>query len=68
ATIERQYYNKNIEISKQTRFNTMHICYDWAQNVLIPYSPWQPGGLFFKSPFNVHLFGITNTSLEPTTQ
>ncbi|CAG8514419.1 10147_t:CDS:2 [Cetraspora pellucida] len=64
ATIERQHYNNNISMSKQLEFNIVHICYDWAQNVQIPYLPQQPGGLFFKSPFNVHIFGIANTGLE----
>lgn len=63
ATVERQYYNENINISKQPMSNVIHICYDWAQNVPIPHLPRQPGGLFFRSLFNVHVFGVANTSL-----
>ena len=39
----------------------MHICYDWAQNISIPYSPQQIGSIYFKSVYAVHLFGICKT-------
>ncbi|RIB03205.1 hypothetical protein C2G38_2225779 [Gigaspora rosea] len=37
ANLERQHYNNNIEESKNN-LDIIHICYDWAQNVSIPYS------------------------------
>src|SRR5439155_2711616 len=76
AKQERDYYNANIKhavedgklnsnITESQVFKTFegiaHITYDWAQNVLIPYSPQQIGSLFFKSPRKVHLFGVCNT-------
>ncbi|CAG8492257.1 15423_t:CDS:2 [Gigaspora margarita] len=42
ADLERQHYNNNIEESKNN-LDITHICYDWAQNVSIPYSPQQVG-------------------------
>ncbi|KAF0546606.1 chaperonin: PROVISIONAL [Gigaspora margarita] len=61
ADLERQHYNNNIEESKNN-LNITHICYDWAQNVSIPYSPQQVGSLYFKSTFFVHIFGVCKTS------
>jgi hypothetical protein len=57
---ERMHYNNNIEKSK-TDSSFLHICYDWAQNVGIPYSPQQVGSIYFKSPFAVHIFGVCKT-------
>lgn len=84
AKQERDYYNANIKhavedgklnpnINKpQILFKTFdgsaHITYDWAQNVLVPYSPQQIGSLFFKSPRKVHLFGVCNTGNFPHTE
>ncbi|CAG8808864.1 26469_t:CDS:2, partial [Gigaspora margarita] len=36
----------------------MHICYDWAQNVPVPYSPQQISTTYFKSALQAHIFGI----------
>ena len=60
AQNERQNYNNNINRSGNNSSVT-HICYDWAQNVFIPYSPQQVGSIFFKSTFSVHLFGVCKT-------
>jgi hypothetical protein len=38
-----------------------HVCYNWAQNVTVPYSPQQVGSIYFKSAFAVHLFGVCKT-------
>ena len=61
AERERGHYNKIIE--KRTNDLTItHICYDWAQSVVAPFSPQQVGSIYFKSPFVIHLFGICNTN------
>jgi hypothetical protein len=60
ANLERQHYNDNVKNSKNDNL-TMHICYNWAQNVSIPYSPQQIGSIYFKSAYAVHLFGICKT-------
>ncbi|CAB5384960.1 unnamed protein product [Rhizophagus irregularis] len=60
AKLERQHYNDNIEKSKND-LTIAHVCYDWAQNVFIPYSPQQVGSIYFKSAFSVHLFGVCKT-------
>ncbi|KAF0550183.1 chaperonin: PROVISIONAL [Gigaspora margarita] len=49
AVLEKQYYNNYIEESKNN-LDITHICYNWAQNISIPYSP-QQSSLYFKSPF-----------------
>lgn len=56
------------QILFKTFNGSAHITYDWAQNVLIPYSPQQIGSLFFKSPRKVHLFGVCNTGNFPHTE
>ena len=60
ADLERQHYNNNIEQSKQD-LSIAHVCYDWAQNITIPYSSQQVGSIYFKSAFAVHLFGVCKT-------
>lgn len=60
AKLERNHYNNNIENSKHD-LSIAHICYDWAQNVFMPYSPQQVGSIYFKSAFSVHLFGVCKT-------
>ena len=60
AKLERQHYNDNINKSKDD-LTMAHVCYDWAQNVFIPYSPQQVGSIYFKSAFSVHLFGVCKT-------
>lgn len=60
ANLERDHYNNNIELSKSD-LSIAHICYDWAQNVTIPYSPQQAGPLYFLSGYAVHLFGVCKT-------
>ncbi|GBC06273.1 hypothetical protein RclHR1_06720009 [Rhizophagus clarus] len=63
ADLKRQHYNNNIEQSKHDLPipPTYSICYDWTQNVTIPYSPQQVGSIYFKSTFAVHLFGVCKT-------
>ncbi|GBC01003.1 hypothetical protein RclHR1_40240001, partial [Rhizophagus clarus] len=60
AKLECQHYNDNINKSKDD-FTIAHVCYDWAQNIFIPYSPQQVGSIYFKSAFSVHLFGVCKT-------
>ena len=60
ANMERQYYHHNINICN-TLDNVIHICYDWAQNVPIPFSPQQIGSTYFKTAFAANLFGVCNT-------
>ncbi|RGB32431.1 hypothetical protein C1646_670112 [Rhizophagus diaphanus] len=63
ADLERQHYNNNIEKSKH-ELSIAHICYDWAQNVTVPYSPQQVGSIYFKTAYAVHLFGVCKTEGE----
>ncbi|RGB23163.1 hypothetical protein C1646_677315 [Rhizophagus diaphanus] len=60
AKLKCQHYNDNINKSKDD-FTIAHVCYDWAQNVFIPYSPQQVSSIYFKSAFSVHLFGVCKT-------
>ena len=60
AELERQHYNNNIEKSRND-LSIAHICYDWAQNITIPYSPQQVGSIYFKIAFAIHLFGVCKT-------
>ena len=60
ANLEREHYNKTINESKNNK-SIAHICYDWAQNVSVPYSPQQVGTIYFKNTFSVHLFGVCKT-------
>ncbi|CAG8697955.1 11768_t:CDS:2 [Ambispora leptoticha] len=60
AEIEREYYRNNI-ITSITLSNMAYICYDFAQNVPVPYSPQQIGATYFKSAFQTHIFDICNT-------
>jgi hypothetical protein len=60
ADLEREHYNNNI-IESKNDLSIGHICYDWAQNISIPYSPQQVGAIFFKNTFSVHLFGVCTT-------
>ena len=60
ADLKCEHYNQNIILSK-TDNNVTHICYDWAQNVSIPYSLQQIGATYFKIAFAVNIFGICNT-------
>ena len=50
ADLERQYHDNNIEESKNN-LDAIHICYNWAQSVHIPYLPQQVGSLYFKFLF-----------------
>jgi hypothetical protein len=63
ADLERNHYNNNIRNSKIDK-STIHICYDWAQHISIPYSPQQVGSIYFKSAYAIHLFGICKTGEE----
>ncbi len=60
ANLERQHYNNNIKKSKNDS-SIIHICYDQAQSISIPYLPQQVGSIYFKSAFVVNLFGIYRT-------
>ncbi len=64
---EWQYYNNNITISN-THEEIAHICHDWAQNVLIPFSPQQVDQIYFKTAFAVHIFSVCNTKQQPFAQ
>ncbi|CAG8844392.1 28597_t:CDS:1, partial [Gigaspora margarita] len=67
AEIEREYYRNNI-LTSTILPDTVHVCYDWAQNVPVPYSPQQIGATYFKSAFQAHIFGICNTGQNPAQQ
>lgn len=49
--------------SENTLDGTLHVSFDYAQNVLIPHSPQQVGPIYFKTPRKCHIFGICNESL-----
>ena len=48
--------------SKDLLDGTLHISFDYAQNVLIPHSPQQVGPIYFKTPRKCHIFGICSDS------
>lgn len=60
AELERDYFVKNIEKANNYR-NVSNILYDFAQNVTIPHLPQQPGSIYFKSGYKVHIFGVCRT-------
>ena len=39
---------------------SVHLTFDFAQNIHLPYHYRQVGPLFFKSPLKVQLFGVCN--------
>lgn len=43
---------------------TLHISFDYAQQVHVPFDPQQPGEIYFLVPFKVGLFGIMNEGLN----
>ena len=47
---------------RQCRFR--HLSFDFAQQVLYPDPPMQPGGLFFLTPRKCGLFGICNDAIH----
>ncbi|KAF0386053.1 chaperonin: PROVISIONAL [Gigaspora margarita] len=67
AKIKQEYYHNNI-LTSTILPDTMHICYDWAQNVPVPYSPQQIGMIYFKSALQAYIFGICNTGQNPAQQ
>ena len=63
SNLECEHYNNNINLSKENS-DIAHICYDWAQNVTIPYFPQQIGAMYFKTGFAAHIFGVCKTGVE----
>lgn len=62
---ERQFYNKLISDgveSLKLKSGCIHISFDFAQQVGIPFSSQQPGPVYFLSQFKVGLFGV---AVEP---
>ena len=70
ATKERTHYRQCIEISRQSysallkaeeqqsKPDTMHYSWDFAQQVHYPYEDHQVGPIYFKTPRTAQLFGI----------
>ena len=70
ATKERTHYRHCIEISRQSysallkgeeqqsKLDTMHYSWDFAQQVHYPYEDHQVGPIYFKTPRTAQLFGI----------
>ena len=59
------YWNSLAEEQKKSQDlldGTLHISFDYAQNVLIPHSPQQVGPIYFKTPRKCHIFGICSES------
>ncbi|KAF0375117.1 chaperonin: PROVISIONAL [Gigaspora margarita] len=67
AEKEWEYYRSNI-LTSTILPDTGHVCYDWAQNVPVPYSPQQIGTTYFKYALQAHIFGICNTGQNPAQQ
>ena len=42
----------------------LHISFDYAQQVHIPFDPQQPGEIYFLVPYKVGLFGIMNEGIK----
>ena len=58
-TSQLQKLKENIIINKNDSLvSNIHICYDWAQSVVAPYSV---GLIYFKPPFLIHLFCVCKT-------
>ena len=60
------FWNSLNDEQKQSGYElagTVHISFDYAQNVLIPHSPQQVGPIYFKTPRKCHLFGICAESM-----
>ncbi|GES85753.1 hypothetical protein GLOIN_2v1884495 [Rhizophagus clarus] len=49
------------DMKSKDDFTIAHVCYDWVQNVFIPYLPQQVSSIYFKSAFSVHLFEVCKT-------
>lgn len=82
AKLERQYYRNQVkecrDICKEladmnpglpnTRDVSMHISFDYAQQILFPYNPQQPGPAYFKTSRKCQVFGVccegNNTQLN----
>ena len=74
AKSERHYYRQQVEKCRETwkllsdripgkpnsRELTMHISFDYAQQVLFPYNPQQPGPAYFKTARRCQVFGVCN--------
>jgi hypothetical protein len=70
ATKERAYYRQSIEVArqsysvlmkgvkKQSKPDTMHYSWDFAQQVHYPYEDHQVGPIYFKTPRTAQIFGI----------
>ena len=61
-----EFWNSLSDEQKQSRNQldgTIHVSFDYAQNVLIPHSPQQVGPIYFKTPRKCHLSGICAESL-----
>ena len=64
--LSSQYWNSLTDEQKQSQDlldGTLHISFDYAQNVLIPHSPQQVGPIYFKTPRKCHIFGICSESV-----
>ena len=75
--LERKFYKDAIEKVKETpgietrkpgtheknTFPVNHVSFDFAQQTHYPYSPQQPGPIFFKTPRKCGLFGINAEAL-----
>ena len=62
ATKQRDNYNAQCAMAKsqdlETRPETMVYSFDYAQNVVYPYNPEQPGPAYFSTPRRCGLFGV----------
>lgn len=69
AQTERDAYRAAIQLAKDelvqfevenSVVNYIHLTFDFAQNLQLPYHHRQVGPIYFKSPLKVNLFGICN--------
>src|SRR5436305_1042518 len=62
-----ELHSNNLDGDRQLEWSSQdaiaNICYDWAQNMIVPHSPQQVGQLYFVSPRKINCFGVCNTPL-----
>ena len=70
ASQERQVYNSECTMAKETLLesplnpSSVHVSFDYAQQIHFPSSPQQVGPLYFFTPRKCQIFGICNEARE----
>jgi len=63
AQRERLYYTDTIQKCTDKTFNATHISSDFAQQLHIPRLSYQPGPVYFLTPYKIRLFGVHNEAV-----